>query len=92
MAGVRELAADGCISGGSTRNFDEAAEFVKWDDSIDELTRKLMCDAQTSGGLAIVVPPERVDALLTELQRRQVNGTVIGTVTEKSSSAIEVVQ
>ena len=92
MAGVRELATDGCISGGSTRNFDEAAEFVNWDNGIDELTRKLMCDAQTSGGLAIAVPPERVDALLTELQRRQVHGTVIGTVTEKSSSAIEVVQ
>ena len=90
MHGVRELAADGCISGGTGRNYDEAAEYVEWDDSIDELTRQLLCDAQTSGGLAIILPEQRVDALLDELRRRQVNGTVIGTVVERASKAIEV--
>ena len=74
------------------RNFEESADFVEWDDGIDELTRQVMCDAQTSGGLAIVLPPDRVDRLLNELQRRQVSGTVIGTVTEKSSSLIEMIQ
>ena len=92
MAGVPELAVDGCISGGSMRNFDEAIEFVKWDDRIDELTRQVLCDAQTSGGLAIVIPPERVDRLLNELQKRHVDGTVIGSVIEKSSRSIEVIE
>ena len=92
MAGAPELAADGCISGGSMRNFDEAIEFVKWDDRINELTRQMLCDAQTSGGLAIVIPPERVDRLLNELQKRHVDGTVIGSVIEKSSRSIEVIE
>ena len=92
MAGAPELAADGCISGGSMRNFEESADFVEWDEEIDELTRQVLCDAQTSGGLAIVMPPDRVDSLLNQLQRRQVSGTVIGTVTEKSSSLIEVIR
>ena len=73
------------------RNFEESADFVEWDAEIDELTRQVLCDAQTSGGLAIVLPPDRVDRLLNQLQRRQVNGTVIGTVTEKSSSLIEMI-
>ena len=92
MHGVRDLAADGCISGGSTRNFDEAGEYVDWDGSIDEMTRRLLCDAQTSGGLAVVLPQDNVGKLVDELQLRAVTGTVIGTVAEKSSSAIEVVQ
>ena len=90
MDGVREPAADGCISGGTGRNYDEAGEYVEWDNSIDELTRQLLCDAQTSGGLAIILPEGHVDALLKELQLRQVNGTVIGTVVERASKAIEV--
>ena len=92
MHGVMELAADGCISGGSTRNFDEAAEYVYWDDNIDEMTRMLLCDAQTSGGLAVVLPQDNLGKLVDELQRRGVTGTVIGAVVGKSSSALAVVQ
>ena len=74
------------------RNFEESADFVEWDDEIDELTRQVLCDAQTSGGLAIALPPDRVDRLLNELRKRQVSGIVIGTVSDKSSSLIKMIQ
>ena len=57
----------GCIPGGTRRNLDDLADDVVWDDTLSELQRLLMCDAQTSGGLLIAVPADRADALLAEL-------------------------
>jgi selenide, water dikinase len=62
-----ELAAAGCISGGTRRNLEDVSPDVVWDDALTELQRLLICDAQTSGGLLIAVPADRADALLTEL-------------------------
>lgn len=67
LPGVAELAASGCIPGGTRRNLDDLADDVVWDDTLSELQRLLMCDAQTSGGLLIAVPADRADALLAEL-------------------------
>lgn len=67
LPGVAELAASGCIPGGTRRNLDDLADDVVWDDALSELQRLLMCDAQTSGGLLIAVPADRADALLAEL-------------------------
>src|SRR2546422_2727423 len=39
------------------------------DPGVDAVTRLLLADAQTSGGLLIAVPADRRDALLAALQR-----------------------
>src|SRR5690606_15518800 len=46
-----ELAERGVLPGGSKRNFDDVADSVRWDDAVPDPLRRLLCDAQTSGGL-----------------------------------------
>jgi len=66
---AREMAERGAIPGGTTRNLDGLAEVVAFDPGVDAVTRLLLADAQTSGGLLIAVPADRRDALLAALQR-----------------------
>ena len=86
-----ELAAAGCISGGTRRNLEDVSPDVAWDDSLSQLQRLLLCDAQTSGGLLIAVPAARAELLVTELVAELTPVAVaIGTVTEGSPGAITV--
>jgi selenide,water dikinase len=84
------LAAKGAVPGGTTRNREAADEYTKWSSSVNDTTRTLLCDAQTSGGLLIAVAEGAAEALLTQLRSGGATGTVIGHVTAGSSGAIEV--
>ncbi len=78
--GVRDLIAAGIVPGGSKTNRAEHANTAAYDDDVDEPTRVVLSDAQTSGGLLIAVAPERARALCTELRRGGDLGAVIGAV------------
>jgi len=67
LAGALELAARGCVPGGTRRNYEAAA--AEWDPGLSEAERLLAVDAQTSGGLLLAVAPERLDTLLDALRR-----------------------
>ena len=56
MAGVRELAEKDLFPSGSRRNHAAYRDQVDWDD-IAEIDQMMLCDAQTSGGLLVAVPP-----------------------------------
>jgi len=77
---VHRLAAEGLVPGGTRRNQEALGDFVRWADHVDEPTRLILCDAQTSGGLLISVPRERSERLLEELHGRGVEGALIGEV------------
>jgi selenophosphate synthase len=51
----------------------------------------LLCDAQTSGGLLIVVAAKDVEPLLGALQAKRVLGCVVGELTEGEAGSIVVV-
>jgi selenide,water dikinase len=53
---------------------------------VDESEFTLMCDAQTSGGLLISVPPARLQAIEQEFRQSGLFYATIGTVTEHSGS------
>lgn len=76
LPGVRELAADGVVPGGTGDNlaFLDGTEAVKWDPALDDVQRLILCDAQTSGGLLIAVPAARADALRASLEAK---GTLV---------------
>jgi selenide,water dikinase len=57
MDGVRDLAERDLFPDGSRRNFAAYRDQVDWD-GISELDQLMLCDAQTSGGLLIAIPPE----------------------------------
>ncbi len=66
LPGSRDLAAQGAIPGGSRRNLAWSESFLDAGGH-DELTRLLLADAQTSGGLVFGVPPVRTDDALARL-------------------------
>jgi selenide,water dikinase len=77
---LRELAQAGCVPGGSKRNRDFYAPDVESHGVTDDEVL-IAHDAQTSGGLLLSVPKERLEALLAALTtRRTLAAAVIGEV------------
>ena len=60
---VANLIKDNYVPGGTERNLAALEGDVIWDNTIAYPERIAMCDAQTSGGLLIAVPPENEPAL-----------------------------
>ena len=78
---ARDMAARGAVPGGTQRNLTSIADAVSFAVGVDETTRVLLCDAQTSGGLLIAVPPDKTEALVTALARAEAPAAaVIGRV------------
>jgi selenide,water dikinase len=63
LPGVRELIDEGHVPGGTRTNLDLAAGYTEFEAGLSESDRLLACDAQTSGGLLVALPPERAEAL-----------------------------
>ncbi len=90
--GAAELAARGAVPGGTQRNREALAAHVTFAPGVPEATRVLLCDAQTSGGLLLAVPADRVDALIAALERERTPVAArIGRVTAGIRGAITVV-
>ncbi len=66
LDGVRSLAEEGLVPGGSKRNLRSVSGQLDRG-STDELDVLLLADAQTSGGLVFGVDPDRLDDALDEL-------------------------
>ena len=64
LAGVRELATQGCITGASGRNWTAYGGEVCLPAGFSDVERALLTDPQTSGGLLVSCAPEAVDAVL----------------------------
>lgn len=57
-AAVEDYRDQGCVPGGSGRNWSSVANQIE---GCDPATQQLLCDPQTSGGLLIAVRPEAAD-------------------------------
>ena len=90
LDGVGALVEAGHVPGGTRRNQKDAADSVSYAEGVDEATRTLIADAQTSGGLLIAIPPDRTAALIRELEARAEGGAHIGRVTEGPTGQIAV--
>lgn len=92
LPGVRSLAEAGVVPGGSRGNLTAVATSVRFARGVDESTRLLLADAQTSGGLLLAVRPRALAKLLRELRRRGAAcAEVIGEVVVGRPGRIEVV-
>jgi len=87
---ARAFAAADVVPGGTLNNLSYVEPFVYFDDSLSQVDRILLADAQTSGGLLISLPQSEVDALLTDLEARGVEAAVIGQVVQAGSGMISV--
>jgi selenide,water dikinase len=78
---ARRFAEEGAVPGGTARNL-IAAEVVCFEDDLEAADRVLLADAQTSGGLILAVPRERLQSLLAALEREAtLTRVVIGEIT-----------
>ena len=83
IAGALELLADDrAVAGGSRNNRRYAEEFASFDAGVDEVHRRLVTDAMTSGGLLVAVDPARAG---------DVPGPVIGRLVDGEPGTITVV-
>lgn len=64
--GAADLVVEGNIAGGTKRNLTHVEQFTDFG-TVDDVTRLLLADAQTSGGLLIAIPPDGLEALKAAL-------------------------
>ncbi|WP_126978877.1 selenide, water dikinase SelD [Frigidibacter oleivorans] len=64
IEGVRDLAARGCITGASGRNWASYGAEVALPEGLPDTERALLCDPQTAGGLLVACAPEAAAAVL----------------------------
>jgi selenium donor protein len=81
------------VPGGTRNNLAYVEPHVVWSEDISEAQKLLLADAQTSGGLLIAVPAEKLDMLLNELASRGVERAVqVGKFTEPGEGRITVMR
>ncbi len=82
LPGALELLGDDrALAGGSRENRRQATAYASFADGVEEVRRRLLCDAATSGGLLVALEPERAGEL---------PGVVIGCLTVGEPGAITV--
>ncbi len=91
LPGTRVLAERGLVPAGSRSNLEFVASSVRFAPDIDPVTRLILADAVTSGGLLLAMDPAAREPLLAELSRRGVAAAVIGEVLEGPPGTLEVV-
>jgi len=90
FAGVEALAAEGVVPGGTQRNL-EGVEAVHWHASLSEAQRLVVADAQTSGGLLLIVPITHADEVLADLRAAGTPAqALIGRLTDDPPGTITV--
>jgi selenide,water dikinase len=91
LARAHELASGGVIPGGTNRNREAANGYTTWGAGVDDATRTLLCDAQTSGGLLLCIDPESEVRLDRGLAARSgAGGWTVGVVTGGPAGVVEV--
>ena len=83
LAGVREMAAQGMVTGASGRNWEGYGKDVSVPEGFSAADLALLTDPQTSGGLLVSCAPGAVDAVLDIFRRDGfASAAVIGSVIE----------
>lgn len=89
LTSVDYYLSQGCIPGGSGRNFDSYGHKVA---PLPEAWRHLLCDPQTSGGLLVAVDPAEEGAFLALAQQQGYQLQAIGECVEADAGfCVEVV-
>lgn len=90
LPGARGLAEQDCVPGGTRKNRTHAEGHARWADAVDEVTRTLLCDAQTSGGLLFSVRAEAAGEAVKRLRAEGVEATEIGGLVEGPAGEVRV--
>ncbi len=82
ITGARELAAQGCITGASGRNWASYGQEISLPTAFAEVDRALLSDPQTSGGLLVSCSPDAAAEVMAIFQAQGFGeAAVIGEIT-----------
>jgi selenide,water dikinase len=88
--GVVNFINEGIVPGGARANYNFLREYVTFSDK-NTVPTEVLFDPQTSGGLLLSVPEQKLDQLLGELKARNLNhASVIGQIVTGQPGFIEV--
>jgi len=88
---ARDYAMMGLVPAGTYNNRTFREAFVDFDEAVDAVTRDILFDAQTSGGLVIVVDPKDAEALVAALRAEGIeDAAMIGEVVVEPADKIVV--
>jgi len=85
---AKDLAAQGCITGASGRNWTAYGHDVKLLEGVTITEQQILCDPQTSGGLLVSVRPDAVDNVIALFHRMGfTQASVIGELIQTSNAS-----
>jgi selenide,water dikinase len=87
---VRSLASMGIVPEGAYRNMEYLEEWLRWDESIDDIDRLILTDPQTSGGLLMSFSRDKADEVIKALLEEGVTGVKIGEIIDSELPLIHV--
>ena len=85
LEGLSRYVAQGCVPGGTARNFESYGERVG---AMTDEQRMVLCDPQTSGGLLVAVDPARREGFLEVIRRRQLELKPFGRLLKKQDGVL----
>lgn len=88
FSGAGDYAKQGTFPGGTLDNQKFFRDRVEFEAGITEAEQLLLFDAQTSGGLLLAVPEERIDGMVDRAARDEIPFWRIGTVRDGSGKLI----
>jgi selenide,water dikinase len=81
-----KIADNDIIPGGTISNSKIYSRYVEWSKDVTDTERMLLNDAQTSGGLLILVPEGKKDKLVSTLEKENILAAHIGDVIDSGST------
>ena len=84
LDGVDDYIAQGCIPGGTNRNFDSYGHKIA---PMTDLQKAVLCDPQTSGGLLIAVNPDSEKAVFAVAENAGVELYPVGKLIERQTTS-----
>ena len=87
LDGVKDYIAQGCVPGGTGRNFESYGHKVG---ALTEEQKAILCDPQTSGGLLVAVEPNSVQTVIEIAKEAGIDLYEVGELNPKSESDVVV--
>lgn len=87
LDGVKDYIAQGCVPGGTGRNFESYGHKVGL---LNEEQKAILCDPQTSGGLLVAVEPNSVQTVIEIAKDAGIDLYEVGELKPKSESDVVV--